>query len=83
MSTIKVNYEVTNKIMDNRLFGSGEVYGIKGIDMSTGDTFEAERVSFDKVFTEKIVSILTDNQVSVLHAKDVIKDLIADTVCNK
>ena len=54
----------------------GEFYGIFGKDETSGKQVLIKRVSYDKYSAEKIAAILNENAVSVLHAKDVIRDFL-------
>jgi len=74
--TIKVTYEITRKAVEEGIFKGEEAYGIMGRDLFTGENFRVESVSFNKVFAEKLALLLAKNQVSIVHAKDVIKDLV-------
>ncbi len=74
--TIKVNYEITTAIVTDKYFGETKAYGIIGEDLSNGETFAAKTVSYDKKFAEKLVLLLEKHQVSISHAKDVIRDVM-------
>ena len=54
----------------------GEFYGIFGKDETSGEQVLIKRISYDKYSAEKIAAILNENAVSVLHAKDVIRDFV-------
>lgn len=54
----------------------GEFYGIFGKEEISEETVLIKRVSYDKAFAERIATLLNENKVSVLHAKDVIRDFL-------
>lgn len=78
--TVNAVYEVTEKTVLSRYFGEAPVYGIKGSDPLTGETFEMEGVSYDRSFAERLALLLTERKVSVLHAGDVVRDIAAEAL---
>ena len=54
----------------------GEFYGIFGKEETSRETVLIKRISYDKYSAEKIAAMLNENEVSVLHAKDVIRDFV-------
>ena len=54
----------------------GEFYGLFGKDETSGEQVLIKRVSYNKDSAERIAAILNENEVSVLHAKDVIRDFL-------
>lgn len=54
----------------------GEFYGLFGKDETSGEQVLIKRISYDKYSAEKIAATLNENMVSVLHAKDVVRDFL-------
>lgn len=76
--TIDPVYEITETRVKDKYLGEITSYGINGRDAATGETFSAERLTFDKNFAERLSRVLTENGVSVVQAGDVIRDLIIE-----
>ena len=51
-------------------------FGIFGKENTTGETFEITEVSSDRETVFKIAEILNRNKVSLIHARDVIRDIV-------
>ena len=59
-------------------FGTCQVFGIRGLTEEKTEVFCIGNVTVNEKFAEKIVNLLTLHQVSAIHARDVIEDLIAE-----
>lgn len=73
---IKVGYEVIETVTGSGSFAGIRSCGIKGTDYLTDGVLEIPMVSCDNDFAERVAAILTENQVSLLHAADVVRDLM-------
>lgn len=51
-------------------------FGIFGKENTTGETFEMDGISSDRETVFKIAEILNRNRVSLIHAADVIRDIV-------
>lgn len=51
-------------------------FGISGKENTTGETFEMDGISSDRETVFKIAEILNRNKVSLIHARDVIRDIV-------
>ena len=58
----------------------GESFGIFGKEETTGETFIIKEISSDRKTVFKIEEILNKNEVSLCHAKDVIRDFLIKPV---
>lgn len=70
-----VHYRVNCRRLRDPLLGKLTAYGISGSD-HTGEHWRLARVFGDRIFAARIVFLLNKNQVSLLHADDVISDLL-------
>ncbi len=52
------------------------VFGIFGKENTTGETFEVGGISSDRETVFKIAETLNSNKVSLIHARDVIRDIV-------
>lgn len=68
---LNISYSVTEHNA-----GEEKVWGIKGTDFSTGESFEIKRAGFDFKTVSELSEKLNRNQVSLSHFYDVVRDTI-------
>lgn len=64
-----VSYTVTEFVTEDQ-----KVWGIKGTDFATGESFEIKRAGSDFEAVSNITEKLNRNQVSLCHFYDVVRD---------
>ena len=71
-----VRYRVNCRRVHDPLLGKLTAYGISGFDHAGGH-WRLGKVFGDRVFAARIAVLLNRNQVSLLHADDVVSDLLS------
>ena len=74
-SHFSVRYRVNRRRIRDPLLGKIRAYGISGRN-GAGEYWHFRKAFGDRIFAAKIAFLLNKNQVSLLHADDVIADLL-------
>ncbi len=70
-----VHYRVNRRRVRDPLLGKYSAYGISGRD-HTGEIWRLSKAFGDRLFAARIAFLLNKNQVSLVHADDVVADLL-------
>ena len=73
-------YTAVSGYKDDKYLGKIKTYGIDGFDNDGNVCLHIDSVTYDSVLAEKIVSALNRNDVSLINANDVIRDMVLGAV---